>query len=135
MTSQMCAGKRWSADPWPGPDGALRPNYNSYKRLVPGYKHRSTLSTLLVPSRGAYPASSQRTEAKRIEFRPPDPTCTRTSPSPPCSWRPGRHRKAIDPGQPLEKNTYELSEEESAKMTRSGLLKSAGGARGDHEFL
>jgi glutamine synthetase len=55
----------------------IAPTTNSYKRLVPGYEAPVTL-----PTRGAnrcgrhpHPMYSASPKAKRVEFRPPDPSC------------------------------------------------------------
>jgi glutamine synthetase len=77
-------------------------------------------------------------KTKRIEFRAPDPTC-----NPYLAFSAmllagldGIENK-IDPGQPLDKNTYELSEREQRRIrTVPGSLGEALDAlRRDHDYL
>jgi len=116
------------------------PTTNSYKRLVPGYEAPVNL-VYSQRNRSAavrIPVYSENPKTKRIEFRPPD-----------CSCNPYLAFAAmlmagidgiinrIDPGEPLDKNTYELSEEEAAKIaTVPGSLEEALKAlEEDHEYL
>jgi glutamine synthetase len=116
------------------------PTTNSYKRLVPGYEAPVNL-VYSQRNRSAavrIPVYSENPKTKRIEFRPPD-----------CSCNPYLAFAAmlmagidgiinkIDPGEPLDKNTYELSEEEAAKIpTVPGSLEEALKAlEKDHEYL
>ena len=95
------------------------PTTNSYKRLVPGYEapvnlvfsQRNRSAAVRIPM---YSASEK---AKRIEFRPPDPSC-----NPYLAFAAmlmagldGIKHK-IDPGQPIDKNIYALSAEEARKI-------------------
>ncbi len=141
MTSQMC---RWYIG------GLLKhgrslmalcaPTTNSYKRLVPGYEAPVNLvySARNRSAAARIPVFTENPKAKRIEFRPPDPTC-----NPYLAFSAmlmaglDGIEKQIDPGQPLEKNTYELSEEESAKMTTvpGSLEEALSCLEADHEFL
>ena len=93
------------------------PIVNSYKRLVPGYEapvyitygiqNRSTL--IRVPA--------ARGKATRIEYRSPDPTC-----NPYLAFavmlEAGMDgiKNKIDPGEAIEFNIYELSDEEREEM-------------------
>jgi len=141
MTSQMC---RWYIGGLLTHARALMalcaPTTNSYKRLVPGYEAPVNLvySARNRSAAARIPVFTENPKAKRIEFRPPDPTC-----NPYLAFSAmlmaglDGIEKQIDPGQPLEKNTYELSEEESAKMqTVPGSLEEALEClEADHDFL
>lgn len=141
MTSQMC---RWYIGGLLTHGRALMglcaPTTNSYKRLVPGYEAPVNLvySARNRSAAARIPVFTENPKAKRIEFRPPDPTC-----NPYLAFSAmlmaglDGIEKQIDPGQPLEKNTYELSEEESAKMTTvpGSLEEALGCLEADHEFL
>ena len=141
MTSQMC---RWYIG------GLLKhgrslmalaaPTTNSYKRLVPGYEAPVNLvySARNRSAAARIPVITENPRAKRIEFRPPDPTC-----NPYLAFAAmlmagldGIENK-IDPGQPLEKNTYELSAREQARMkTVPGSLEEAlAELERDHAYL
>ena len=116
------------------------PTTNSYKRLVPGYEAPVNLAYSARNRSAAIriPVYSENPKTKRIEFRPPD-----------CSANPylafaamlmagidGIQNK-IDPGKPLEKNTYHLSEEEAGRVpTVPGSLdESLLALEKDHKFL
>ena len=116
------------------------PSTNSYKRLVPGYEAPVNLvySTRNRSAAVRIPMYSENPKTKRIEFRPPDPAC-----NPYLSFSAmlmagldGVKRK-IDPGEPFEKNTYEVSGAESKKIpTVPGSLDAAIDAlEEDHKFL
>src|SRR5438067_1875293 len=116
------------------------PTTNSYKRLVPGYEAPVNL-VYSARNRSAacrIPMISENPKAKRIEFRPPDPTA-----NPYLAFSAmlmagldGIENK-IDPGAPLERNTYELSPEEAAnlKTVPGSLEQSVAELEADHEFL
>ena len=116
------------------------PTTNSYKRLVPGYEAPVNL-VYSARNRSAacrIPMYTDHPKAKRIEFRPPDPSC-----NPYLAFAAmlmagldGIQNK-IDPGQPLEKNTYELSDEEKAKIATvpGSLCESLCALEKDHKFL
>jgi glutamine synthetase len=116
------------------------PTTNSYKRLVPGYEapvnlaysQRNRSASIRIPMYSASP------KAKRLEFRCPDPSC-----NPYLSFSAilmavidGIQNK-ITPGQPLDKDIYDLPAEELAKVPKTpGSLEEALAALGkDHEFL
>jgi len=116
------------------------PTTNSYKRLVPGYEApvnlaysaRNRSAACRIPVYVDYPSS------KRVEFRPPDPSC-----NPYLAFSAmlmaglDGIQNRIDPGKPLDKNTYELSPEEAARIpTVPGSLEEALDAlERDHAFL
>ena len=116
------------------------PSTNSYKRLVPGYEAPVNLVYSMRNRSAAVriPVYSENPKTKRIEFRPPDPTC-----NPYLSFAAmlmagldGVKRK-LDPGTPFDKNTYEVSAAESKKIpTVPGSLEQAINAlEEDHKFL
>ncbi|MBI3735279.1 type I glutamate--ammonia ligase, partial [Candidatus Sumerlaeota bacterium] len=76
--------------------------------------------------------------AKRIEFRPPDPSCNPylTFSALLMAGLDGVQSK-IDPGQPLDKNLYDLPPEEAklVKKVPGSLDASLKALEGDHEFL
>lgn len=116
------------------------PTTNSYKRLVPGYEAPVNLA-YSQRNRSAscrIPMYSPSPKAKRIEFRCPDP-----SSNPYLAFSAlmmaaldGVQNK-IDPGEPLDKDIYDLSPEELAEVPKTpGSLEEALNALSqDHEFL
>jgi glutamine synthetase len=141
LTSEMC---RWYAG------GLLRhapalmafcaPTTNSYKRLVPGYEAPVNLvfSARNRSAAARIPMYTSNPKAKRIEFRPPDPTA-----NPYLAFSAmlmaglDGIQKKMDPGAPLEKNTYELSprEERRLKTVPGSLDESLKALEADNEFL
>ncbi len=116
------------------------PTTNSYKRLVPGfeapinlvYSARNRSACVRIPVYGPSPAS------KRIEFRPPDCTC-----NPYLAFAAmlmagldGIQNKT-DPGDPIDKNLYDLPPEEAkdVKSTPTSLLAVLEALEQDHDFL
>jgi glutamine synthetase len=118
----------------------IAPTTNSYKRLVPGYEapvnlaysRRNRSAAVRIPMYSASP------KAKRVEFRPPDPSC-----NPYLAFAAmlmagldGVLNK-IDPGESLDKDIYDLSPEElKAVPSMPGTLDEALDALdADHDFL
>jgi glutamine synthetase len=118
----------------------IAPTTNSYKRLVPGYEapvnlaysRRNRSAAVRIPMYSASP------KAKRVEFRPPDPSC-----NPYLSFAAmmmagldGIQNK-IDPGEPLDKDIYDLSPEEARNVpSMPGTLDEALTAlEDDHGFM
>ncbi len=93
------------------------PTTNSYKRLVPGfeapvnlaYSGRNRSAAVRIPMYSASP------KAKRIEFRTPDPSCNGylAFSAILMAVLDGIENK-MDPGDPLDKNIYDLPPEELA---------------------
>jgi glutamine synthetase len=116
------------------------PTTNSYKRLVPGfeapvnlaYSSRNRSASVRIPMYSSSP------KAKRIEFRTPDPSCNgyMAFSAMMMAVLDGIQNK-IDPGQPLDKNIYDLPAEELANIgSAPGSLEEALAAlKEDHEFL
>ncbi len=116
------------------------PTTNSYKRLVPGYEApvnlaysaRNRSASIRIPMYSASP------KAKRCEVRYPDPSC-----NPYLAFAAmlmagidGIENK-IDPGQPLDKDLYDLDPEELAQVPQmpGSLEESLKNLEDDHEFL
>jgi glutamine synthetase len=116
------------------------PTTNSYKRLVPGYEAPVNLAysqgnrsaSIRIPLSGTNP------KAKRLEFRCPDATSNPylAFAAMLCAGLDGIKNK-IDPGEPLDKNIYELSPEELAKVpsTPGSLELALEALEKDHKFL
>lgn len=120
--------------------GLCAPTTNSYKRLVPGYEApvsfaysaRNRSAAIRIPTYSSNP------KARRIEFRSPDPTA-----NPYLAFAAmlmagldGVKRK-LDPGKPVDKNFYELPEEElkKIKVAPSSLGEALDELEKDHKFL
>ena len=116
------------------------PTTNSYKRLVPGfeapvnlaYSQRNRSASVRIP------AYSQSPKAKRVEYRTPDGSC-----NPYLAFSAlmmagldGILNK-LDPGDPLDKDIYDLSPEELKNIPSApGSLEDALNAlERDHDFL
>ncbi|VEN72950.1 glutamine synthetase [Candidatus Desulfarcum epimagneticum] len=116
------------------------PTTNSYKRLVPGfeapvnlaYSSRNRSAAVRIPMYSSSP------KAKRIEFRTPDPSCNGylAFSAVLMAALDGIENK-IDPGDPLDKNIYDLPPEElSGLESAPGSLEEALDALdADREFL
>jgi glutamine synthetase len=116
------------------------PTTNSYRRLVPGYEAPVNLAYSQRNRSAAcrIPVYSPAEKAKRVEFRPPDPTA---NPYLACSamMMAGLDgiQNRLDPGLPVDKDLFELSPEELAEIPSvPGSLDEAMDAlEADHEFL
>ena len=116
------------------------PTTNSYKRLVPGfeapvnlaYSSRNRSAAVRIPMYSTSP------KAKRIEFRTPDPSCNGylAFSAMLMAVIDGIQNK-IDPGDPLDKDIYNLPPEELAEIPSApGSLDEALEAlKADQEFL
>ncbi len=116
------------------------PTTNSYKRLVPGfeapvnlaYSSRNRSAAVRIPMYSPSP------KAKRIEFRTPDPSCNGylAFSAMLMAVIDGIQNK-IDPGDPLDKDIYNLPPEELAEIPSApGSLDEAFEAlKADQEFL
>src|SRR3954469_14091878 len=118
----------------------IAPTTNSYKRLVPGYEapvnlaysRRNRSAACRIPMYSASP------QAKRVEFRPPDPAAN------PYLAFAAMMMAGLDgvihrthPGEPMDKDIYDLSPEEMAGVpSMPGSLEDALVAlEKDHSFL
>ena len=89
----------------------IAPGTNSYKRLVPGYEAPVNLAYSKRNRSAAVriPVYSESPKAKRLEFRPPDPSC-----NPYLAFSAmlmaglDGIKNKIDPGQPLDTDIFEL---------------------------
>jgi len=120
--------------------GLCAPTTNSYRRLVPGfeapvnlvYSQRNRSAAVRIP------VYSQNPKSKRIEFRCPDPACNPYM----CfaaQLMAGLDgiRNKIAPGQPIDKDLYELEPEEasSVRSTPGSLAEVLDALQEDHEWL
>jgi glutamine synthetase len=124
----------------PALSAIIAPTTNSYKRLVPGfeapvslaYSRRNRSAACRIPMYSAAP------RAKRVEFRPPDPSCNpyMAFAAMLMAGLDGIENR-IEPGQPLDKDIYETDPEEVSKIpSMPGSLEEALDAlQRDHAFL
>ena len=116
------------------------PTTNSYKRLVPGYEAPVNLAYSSRNRSAAVriPMYSGNPKAKRLEFRPPDPSCNPylAFAAMVMAGLDGIENK-IDPGKPLDKDIFDLSKEELKNVpSMPGSLDEALAAlESDHEYL
>ncbi len=120
--------------------GFTNPTTNSYKRLVPGYEapvnlaysQRNRSAAIRIPMYSSSP------KAKRVEFRCPDPSCN------PYLAFAAMLMAVIDgvqnkyfPGEPLDKDIYDLPPEELARVpkTPASLDAALDNLAKNHEFL
>jgi len=120
--------------------GLTSPTTNSYRRLVPGFEAPISLA-YSARNRSAcvrIPVYSPSPSQKRIEFRPPDPTCNPylAFPAMLMAGLDGITNKR-DPGRPMDKDLYDLEPEEAKeiKSTPTTLLAVLEALRADHQFL
>jgi glutamine synthetase len=116
------------------------PTTNSYKRLVPGFEAPVNLAYSARNRSAAIriPMFSTNPKLKRLEFRPPDPSCNAylAFAAMLLAGLDGVQNR-IDPGDPLEKDIYDLSPEELKDVpTLPGSLDdSLKALEADHDFL
>jgi glutamine synthetase len=120
--------------------GFCAPTTNSYRRLVPGYEAPVNLAFSQRNRSAAVriPVYSKSPKSKRIEFRCPDPS---TNPymcfaAQLMAGLDGIQNK-IEPGEPLEKDLYDLPPEEAKaiKNTPGSLAEALNALEEDHDFL
>jgi glutamine synthetase len=116
------------------------PTTNSYKRLTPGFE-APTILALSARNRSAacrIPVYFDNPKAKRVEFRSADATCN------PYLTFSAMLMAGLDgikngylPGDPLEEDLFELSEEEVSKFPQvpSSLEEALQSLEDDHDFL
>ena len=116
------------------------PTTNSYKRLVPGYE---APVNLVYSSRNRsaairIPMYSEKPQTKRLEFRSPDSSC-----NPYLAFSAMTMaaidgiKNKIDPGDPTDRNLYDLSQDELAKIgaAPASLEEALEALEDDHDFL
>jgi glutamine synthetase len=116
------------------------PTTNSYKRLVPGFEAPVNLAYSQGNRSAAIriPVTGKNPKAKRLEFRCPDATC-----NPYLAFSAmlmaglDGIKNKIHPGEPLDKDIYDLEPEELAKIpsTPGSLLDALENLQKDHAFL
>lgn len=116
------------------------PTTNSYKRLVPGFEAPVNLAYSQGNRSAAIriPVTGKNPKAKRLEFRCPDATC-----NPYLAFSAmlmaglDGIKNKIHPGEPLDKDIYDLEPEELAKIpsTPGSLLDALESLQKDHDFL
>jgi glutamine synthetase len=116
------------------------PTTNSYRRLVPGYEAPVNLAYSQRNRSAAVriPVYSKSPKAKRVEFRCPDPSCNPYL----CfaaqlmAGLDGIQNR-IDPGEPIDKDLYDLEPEEAAKIksTPGSLGEVLDALEKDHDWL
>jgi len=118
----------------------VAPTTNSYRRLVPGFEAPVNLA-YSQRNRSAVcriPVYSKSPRAKRVEFRAPDPAC-----NPYLCFAAllmaglDGVQNQIDPGEPMDKDLYDLPPEEALKVKQvPGSLSAVLAAlEADYEFL
>ena len=141
LTSQLC---RWYIGGLlkhaPALMAFCAPTTNSYKRLVPGYEAPVNLA-MSQRNRSAaarIPMYSSSPNAKRVEFRCPDPSANAylAFAAMLMAGLDGIATKT-DPGDPLDKNIYDLPPEEAKKIQQvpGSLEESLAALENDHAFL
>ena len=118
----------------------LAPTTNSYKRLVPGFE-APTILALSARNRSAaarIPVYFPDPKAKRVEFRPPDPTAN------PYLAFAAMLMAGLDgiqnktgPGDPVDQDLYSMPPEELAKLKQvpGSLAESLDALEADSDFL
>lgn len=116
------------------------PTVNSFHRLVPGFEAPVTLA-MSQRNRSAscrIPMYSPSPKAKRVEFRCPDPTaCGYLSFTALMMAMIDGIQNRIDPGEPLDRDIYDMTAEELAEtnVAPKSLSEALESLREDHDFL
>jgi glutamine synthetase len=118
----------------------VAPTTNSYRRLVPGFEAPVNL-IYSARNRSAcvrIPVYTDNPRTKRIEYRPPDNSCNGylALAAMLMAGLDGIKNK-IDPGEPLDKDSYHLTPKESAriKTVPSSLEEALDALEKDHDYL
>jgi len=118
----------------------VAPTTNSYRRLVPGFEAPVNL-IYSARNRSAcvrIPVYTDNPKTKRIEYRPPDNSCNGylALPAMLMAGLDGIENR-IDPGEPLDKDSYHLTAKESARIQTvpSSLEEALDALEKDHDYL
>lgn len=118
----------------------VSPTTNSYRRLVPGYEAPVNL-VYSARNRSAsvrIPTYTNNPKTKRIEYRPPDNSCNGylALAAMLMAGLDGIDNQ-IDPGEPLDKDSYHLAPEEAARIQTvpSSLEEALDALERDHDYL
>src|SRR6516165_9704628 len=116
------------------------PTVNSYRRLVPGFEAPVNLGYSQRNRSAAcrIPMYSAEAKTKRVEFRCPDPAC-----NPYLAFAAmlmaglDGVQNRLHPGEPIDKNLYDLPPEELAKVPSApgSLEESLNALEADHTFM
>ena len=118
----------------------LAPTTNSYRRLVPGFEAPVNLaySQRNRSAAAKLPVYELTPESRRIEYRPPDPACNAYLgfAAMLMAGLDGVINR-IDPGDPVDKDIYELPPEEAARIPQvpGSLQEVLDALEQDHDFL
>ena len=118
----------------------IAPTTNSYKRLVPGYEAPVNLA-YSQRNRSAcirIPVYSKSEKSKRVELRTPDPSCNAyLAMSAMLMAGLDGVQNRIHPGDPLDKDLYDLEPEELADIESvpASLAEALDALEDDHEYL
>jgi len=118
----------------------VAPTTNSYRRLVPGFEAPVNL-VYSARNRSAcvrIPVYTDNPRTKRLEYRPPDNSCNGylAMAAMLMAGLDGIQNK-IDPGEPMDKDSYHLSPRDAAKIKTvpSSLDEALNALEKDHEYL
>ena len=118
----------------------VAPTTNSYRRLVPGFEAPVNL-LYSARNRSAcvrIPVYNDNPRAKRVEYRPPDNSCNGylALAAMLMAGLDGIENQ-IDPGEPLEKDSYQMTPEEVAQIQTvpSSLDEALDALEQDHDYL
>jgi glutamine synthetase len=118
----------------------VAPTTNSYKRLVPGFEAPVNL-VYSARNRSAcvrIPVYTDNPRTKRLEYRPPDNSCNGylAMAAMLMAGLDGIQNK-IDPGEPLDKDSYHLSAKDAAKIKTvpASLEEALDALEKDHAYL
>ncbi len=118
----------------------VAPTTNSYRRLVPGFEAPVNL-LYSARNRSAcvrIPVYNDNPRAKRVEYRPPDNSCNGYL-ALAAMLMAGLDgiKNQIDPGEPLEKDSYQMTPEEVAQIQTvpSSLDEALDALEQDHDYL
>ncbi|HUZ84539.1 MAG TPA: glutamine synthetase, partial [Gaiellales bacterium] len=106
----------------PAITSVANPTVNSYKRLLPGYEAPVYIAWSPGNRSAAIRVPAKRGRSTRIELRTPDPTANPYL-ALACMLQAGLDgiRRGLTPPEPVNRNIYHLTEEESGELGITGL--------------